>query len=614
MVQLPSRPTLQISEVWPASTVHEPVERTSDESAQGVGRTKGERRMLEHILGTLAASGSVLIPTATAGRVVDVLLLLEAAWQKQKAALSRYPICLVDPVGDMIVEILKTRMEWSSGENQTLFEERVFEDSGVFNPFVLPSVEFFCDAEDMFARHPVHRPKVVFATDAHLEDGDSRILFSKLASGPKNLVLFGLNQRSPDSLASKLLHDKIVSRVTTGAYEVKICSRVSLPEDELRAYYMSRKKSDLEEATRNRKARAPEQGPQPAADIDEDVEDGLTVFSTPQAHQSCRTLKWTEQRRERDEYGDRLVEKVLLHAISGPFLLAQDLARWRAASDQDPDALVAEAKRLRLVAASVAADGDSSDSEVIAEKDEDIGWRRDLLIRYGEPKKNQEEVQSVPVVCKIRYVDASGNHDSTQLSGLLAMTRPHNLVLFGNEMAAALLRTQLDKSMILGCQHVAVLTAKEPWSPAWPLAQLMCPGKVSDSLLTPLKWRKVGERGYAVAMLAEASFSSAAQSEDPVAVLDCRAPPIRQLPRACVFVKDSPLGASDLPQFLPADGKQPTFLTATAVSMRDPADSASIILSRQSQLRSAVRMTLSGGMSERFYDVRQRLHSGFVFV
>mmetsp|Transcript_80057 Transcript_80057/g.183422 ORF Transcript_80057/g.183422 Transcript_80057/m.183422 type:complete len:453 (-) Transcript_80057:50-1408(-) len=452
----------------------------------------------------------------------------------------------------------------------------------------------------MFARHPVHRPKVVFATDAHLEDGDSRVLFSKLASGPKNLVLFGLNHHFPGSLASKLLHDKIVTRMSTGNYDVKICSRVALPEDELRAYYVSRKQRDLEEATRDRKARAPEQDPRPTAEVDEDAEDGLAVFSTPLAQLGTRTLKWTEPRRERDEYGDRLVEK--------------DLARWRAASDQDPDALMAEAKQLRLAAAD-AADGDSSDSEVVAEKDEDIGWRRDLLIRYGEPKKNQEEVHSVSVMCKIRYVDASGHHDSTQLAGLLAMTRPHSLVLLGHETAATLLRTQLDKSMSLGCHHVAVLTAQEPLSPTWRLAQLMCPGKISDSLLAPLKWRKVGERGYAVAMLTEASFSSATQHEDAVAVLDGHAPSMRQLPRACVFMKDSPLGASDLPQLLPSmEGKQATFLTSTAVSIRDPADSASIILSRQSQLRSAVRMTLSGGLSERFYDVRQRLHSGFVFV
>lgn len=59
----------------------------------------------------MPAAGSVLIPMDTAGRVLEVALLLERHWEK--AGLP-YPLTLLAPMGRNVLAFAGSQLEWMS--------------------------------------------------------------------------------------------------------------------------------------------------------------------------------------------------------------------------------------------------------------------------------------------------------------------------------------------------------------------------------------------------------------------------------------------------------------------------------------------------------------------
>ena len=62
-----------------------------------------------------APNGNVLIPVEPTGRLLEILLLLESRWHKNRYP---YPIYLVGSKSDMLVDYIKSMLEWMS-ENMT---------------------------------------------------------------------------------------------------------------------------------------------------------------------------------------------------------------------------------------------------------------------------------------------------------------------------------------------------------------------------------------------------------------------------------------------------------------------------------------------------------------
>jgi cleavage and polyadenylation specificity factor subunit 2 len=63
--------------------------------------------------------GNVLIPVDAAGRLLEIILMLERYWDKNKL---KYPLVLLSPVAYNVLEFAKSQLEWMADSVGRTFE------------------------------------------------------------------------------------------------------------------------------------------------------------------------------------------------------------------------------------------------------------------------------------------------------------------------------------------------------------------------------------------------------------------------------------------------------------------------------------------------------------
>ena len=90
-------------------------------------KTRGPK-LLDSIMLALRNDGSILMPVDTAGRVLEVMLLLEKHWAVNRLS---YPLALLSPVAYNTLEFAKSQLEWMNEQVAKEFENSRDKD----NPF-----------------------------------------------------------------------------------------------------------------------------------------------------------------------------------------------------------------------------------------------------------------------------------------------------------------------------------------------------------------------------------------------------------------------------------------------------------------------------------------------
>jgi cleavage and polyadenylation specificity factor subunit 2 len=181
--------------------------------------------MVEAILRSVRQDGNVLVPIDPAGRVLELMLMLEDKWTQKQ--LGAYQLVLLTTVAYNTLEFARSHLEWM-GENVG----RNF-DSNRQNAFNTRYLTLCHSMEELRALRP--GPKVVLASFGSLEAGPSRHLFAEWASDPRNLVVL-TDRTQPGSLSREV---KELSQRPPGArapLKVSVSRRVLLEGDELRAW------------------------------------------------------------------------------------------------------------------------------------------------------------------------------------------------------------------------------------------------------------------------------------------------------------------------------------------------------------------------------------------
>ena len=78
-------------------------------------RKSRDQQLLAEIMASLKENADVLLPVDTAGRVLELLLVLEHAWRENKS-LARFPLILLSHVAANTIEFAKSHIEWMSDE------------------------------------------------------------------------------------------------------------------------------------------------------------------------------------------------------------------------------------------------------------------------------------------------------------------------------------------------------------------------------------------------------------------------------------------------------------------------------------------------------------------
>ncbi|CAN0048792.1 unnamed protein product, partial [Ectocarpus sp. 8 AP-2014] len=153
-------------------------------------RKEREDRLISTVMDTVRGGGNVLLPTDTAGRVLELLVLLNDHWQKHR--LGSYKLVLLHNTAFNTCEFAKsqaskpaykeaTGLEWMSEDIGRAF------DLQRSNPFELRNVHIMHSLEELDELGD--DPKVVMATDMSLDFGFSKALLLRWASGGANTIL-----------------------------------------------------------------------------------------------------------------------------------------------------------------------------------------------------------------------------------------------------------------------------------------------------------------------------------------------------------------------------------------------------------------------------------------
>lgn len=206
------RPTLLIADSKGALEVH-------------ATRKQRDTELLDSLLGPLRAGGSVLVPVETAGRVLELLQVIDAHWASHRLP---FPVIFLSHQSRRVLDLSKGMLEWMS---QSL--TRVFEQDRT-NPFDLRSVRA---CHSMLELEAISGPKVILATFSSLDTGFGRsCLASVLASSASAIIL--ATKTEPDAMAAKILALAKGSRAT-----ISFAKKVPLEGDELERHLQEERDS-----------------------------------------------------------------------------------------------------------------------------------------------------------------------------------------------------------------------------------------------------------------------------------------------------------------------------------------------------------------------------------
>ncbi|CAJ1452220.1 unnamed protein product [Effrenium voratum] len=416
-----------------------PVELHAASKAMSVARSVREQCFLEEAIGTLRKGGTVLVPADVAGWIPEALLLFEAAWNQDRQ-LASYPVVWLSSVGDMVLDQVKTRLEYMGHEVLEAFESRIGH-----HPFVLRSIRIFQSLEELIAAHPLNRPKVIFTTSPHLDGGDSRELFFRLCADPKNLLCL-LGVAPQGTLARQLLEDFVLAPCARKEYRLQQHLKSPLPDEELRAFYekmqeqvpeplappdvaVAMKAEDIlqvaakaeekvemkpekeikadakevkaevkQEVKAEKKVKAEE-----AKENVKDIKESKSALWSPLGWPGSRTLAHQEQRAESDAYGQ--------------LLTPTELRMWRA-QDQEGNKYSPPS----------ALDATSAIPNMDQEVPEASEWRESLRQHFREPMRCEVRERIVKVNCQVRFLP-DNSFEAKDLTNLLQLASPRHVVL-----------------------------------------------------------------------------------------------------------------------------------------------------------------------------------------
>ncbi|EPQ59026.1 hypothetical protein GLOTRDRAFT_113854 [Gloeophyllum trabeum ATCC 11539] len=296
-----------------AGGVFEPLARpdlliTDAERANVLSSRRKDRdaALIDTITTTLSSRHSVLMPCDSSTRVLELLVLLDQAWNYSRI---KFPICLLSRTGREMLTFVRSMMEWLGGtvnkedvgedgtrqSQQQNKRKRVDEDGDedALGAFALRfrHLEIFPTPQHLTQTYSSKDPKLILAVPASLSHGPSRIIFSEFAAIPDNVVL--LTGRSEEGTLGRILFDtwnnaqraehkwdkgKIGSNIMMdGILHMKMNSKVPLQGAELEEFLQKQRaaqeKEAAQQAAMQRTQRLLEADEDDSEDEDEDTDE-----------------------------------------------------------------------------------------------------------------------------------------------------------------------------------------------------------------------------------------------------------------------------------------------------------------------------------------------------
>ena len=410
----------------------------TDDSSMRISATSSslaEDTLVNSIKSCLRSGGTALLPVDSNSRVLELLLAIESAFAGD-ASLQVYPVVFLSPLGDVVLDQVKTRMEWM---NKAVLND--FENSVNFtaHPFLLNHIKLCSSIQEFNEQYPLRKPKVVLATSASLDYGDSRELLSRFSSDPSNVVLFTQLCGLPSaSLAARIIKDATAQQPGELVYKESQYIKTPYPDEQLRQIYReSLEKEAMEDEIRRRRQRERTQAataaaPSSAAALPVDLirtghqyDEGAEEngFFRPQLFVAQTVAASTVMRNQRavtSDYGEQIhnleVDTWRAHAEMSELGASREATAMAASGGvRVKGERGVKGEQDMMIKGDIDDDfrGNRVKGELLtAGSAESFDWRRDMQVRFGEPMRVETRERIFKIACKVKIINGLEGHAS----------------------------------------------------------------------------------------------------------------------------------------------------------------------------------------------------------
>lgn len=406
-----------------------------------VSSTLKKRRetLLRNIRDTIDSGGTVLIPTSTGSRVLELVHILNGYWENQNIST---PLIYFSHVGQRTMSYASSMLEWMS--SQVITEWQVQNKS----PFELRNLRVMSNLNDLMQ---MDGPKVVLASDEAMEVGFSRQLFTKICSHDASMVI--LTERcGSETLAGQLFDIWMKNRMeaddpsssskylpvhVTTQIQLDFDKEVLLSGDELAEYQEEirekKQKLEIQSAIELRNRNILEQEDNELSDDEDDDEEdemvmsgqmdiGILLYGKDVYDYDVRTmpkgkpkiLPFAVKRRRVDEYGE---------------ILRPDQFTKQAERSAAENSLIASGNIPKGEAKSAI-----KDEVAPAVQYNDETFRLDPFSGLSVPTKLVPHSESLKVLCNVDFIDFDGVADWRSLKMILELVMPRQLIFLPSSL------------------------------------------------------------------------------------------------------------------------------------------------------------------------------------
>jgi cleavage and polyadenylation specificity factor subunit 2 len=528
-------------------------------SSKGSGKhtnTKGNQRdeaLLSAIRDTIAKGGSVLIPSDSSARILELSYLLEETWQNEasradsSSPLKNAKLYLASRTGGATMRYVRSMVEWmdegivkefgagaTDGQEQGRGRTGGKDDRGARPPFDFRHITLLERKTRVTRMLGDNEPRVILASDTSLEWGFSKDAIRSLASDEKNLIILtervGELSRQEKGLGRylwELWHQRNASNESAtiieapGQASMRVARTVALEGDEVPLYqhHLARQRQLHNtmggDATTNMEtADVVDDRSSTTSESSEDSEDMVH----PHQGKALNTTATLRHARNKVDQTDAemgvnvLTRRKNVHDFEvqgkkGADKMFPIMTRRRRADD------FGELIRPEEFARAEEEDnvpGEPSRADA-AKKENTVGQKRKwdgMADAPAEPDSEPEDdpdkvdgpakvvigSETIDIRCRITYIDFSGLHDRRTIQTLVPLIKPRNLIFIaGEETETKDLAEELRKTL-------ASIEAGSSIDVFTPAVGVMIDAsvdtnawsvKLSRSMIQHLRWQKV---------------------------------------------------------------------------------------------------------------------------
>ncbi|EMS56660.1 Cleavage and polyadenylation specificity factor subunit 2 [Triticum urartu] len=540
-----------------------------------VYKRQQDQDFIDSMVKVLSSGGSVLLPADTAGRVLELLLIMEQYWAQRHLV---YPIYFLTNVSTSTVDFVKSFLEWMSDSISKSFEHT--RD----NAFLLRHVSLIINKEELEKLGDA--PKVVLASMSSLEVGFSHDIFVEMANEAKNLVLFTEKGQTSDYKIFPFQFGTLARMLQVDpppkAVKVTMSKRVPLVGDELKAYEEEQERIKKEEVlkasiSKEKELKASHESNAKASDPMVVDASSFRKSSNAGSHVGGNV----------DILIDGFVSPVTSIAPMFPFF--ENTADWDDFGEViNPDDYMMKQDEMdnnMMLGAGDGMDGKLDESSA-------------RLLLDSAPSKVISNEMTVQVKCSLAYMDFEGRSDGRSVKSVIAHVAPLKLVLVhGSAEATEHLKMHCAKNSDL---HVYAPQIEETID----VTSDLCAYKVqlSEKLMSNVISKKLGEHEIAWV------DSGVGKVDEKLTLL-----PPSSTPAAHKSVLVGDLKLADFKQFLANKGLQVEFAGGALrcgeyITVRKIGDS------NQKGSTGSQQIVVEGPLCEDYYKIRELLYSQFFLL